>query len=560
MMFLKILKYFITINIFLYHSLVFSKTVENNNFNHRYLSNYFSAQVSHENGNNDLAIQYFNSTKSVLRAYPDYFNKYIETLVLNGKVDKAIEQIKFFNSKDKINNFQKTLLLTVNAIKNGDFESANIQLLNMNRVFVPNSYEQIIFQILKSFNELFLKKEVSEFENYGTLNKILLAFQYCYLEDEKSNKYFSDLINLGTGDYSRYLFFYISNLISKNELELAKKSALKIEPITSTLLILQTKNWLDNSDFDKFSKIFSCNSQNDILSEIFFLIANLYSSEEEYDMSNFYLNISNYLNPKFTFNLSLASENYYIMKKDKELEKILKNFELKDGIYYWYRIKKEFEILNEQKGEEISLSFLMNEIKKIKIKSPKVYFDLGNIYKNFKEYEKSIENYNFALKQLNQDLNSYADILYRRGGSYERMGEYEMADKDLLLSLELNLDQPYVLNYLAYSWLERKINIDQSMKMLLKAHEQRQDDPYITDSVGWAYYLTKDYVSAEKYLKNALLIMPDDPIVNDHYGDVLWKLNMKLQASYYWKAALSFDDAEEELKDDIKNKLLFGLK
>ena len=556
----KILKYFVIINFFLYHSLVFSKTVENNNFNHRYLSNYFSAQVSHENGNNDLAIQYFNSTKSVLRAYPDYFNKYIETLVLNGKVDKAIEQIKFFNSKDKINNFQKTLLLTVNAIRNGDFESANIQLLNMNRVFVPNSYEQIIFQILKSFNELFLKKEVSEFENYGTLNKILLAFQYCYLDDERSNKYFSDLINLGTGDYSRYLFFYISNLISKNELELAKKSALKIEPITSTLLILQTKNWLDNSDFDKFSKIFSCNSQNDILSEIFFLIANLYSSEEEYDMSNFYLNISNYLNPKFTFNLSLASENYYIMKKDKELEKILKNFELKDGIYYWYRIKKEFEILNEQKGEEISLSFLMNEIKKIKIKSPKVYFDLGNIYKNFKEYEKSIENYNFALKQLNQDLNSYADILYRRGGSYERMGEYEMADKDLLLSLELNLDQPYVLNYLAYSWLERKINIDQSMKMLLKAHEQRQDDPYITDSVGWAYYLTKDYVSAEKYLKNALLIMPDDPIVNDHYGDVLWKLNMKLQASYYWKAALSFDDAEEELKDDIKNKLLFGLK
>ena len=221
-------------------------------------------------------------------------------------------------------------------------------------------------------------------------------------------------------------------------------------------------------------------------------------------------------------------------------------------------LKKEFEILNEQKGEEISLSFLMNEINKIKIKSPKVYFDLGNIYKNFKEYEKSIENYNFALKQLNQDLNSYADILYRRGGSYERMGEYEMADKDLLLSLELNLDQPYVLNYLAYSWLERKINIDQSMKMLLKAHEQRQDDPYITDSVGWAYYLTKDYVSAEKYLKNALLIMPDDPIVNDHYGDVLWKLNMKLQASYYWKAALSFDE-EEELKDDIKNKLLFGL-
>ena len=138
-------------------------------------------------------------------------------------------------------------------------------------------------------------------------------------------------------------------------------------------------------------------------------------------------------------------------------------------------------------------------------------------------------------------------------------GECEMADKDLLLSLELNLDQPYVLNYLAYSWLKEKINIDQSMKMLLRAYKQKKDDPYIIDSVGWAYYLTDDCMSAEKYL-NALLIMPDDPIVNDHYGDVLWKLNMKLQASYYWKAALSFDDAEDPLKDDIKNKLLFGLK
>ena len=98
------------------------------------------------------------------------------------------------------------------------------------------------------------------------------------------------------------------------------------------------------------------------------------------------------------------------------------------------------------------------------------------------------------------------------------------------------------------------------MEMLLKAYNQRQNDPYIIDSVGWAYYLTEDYLSAEKYLKNALLIMPEDPIVNDHYGDVLWKLNMKLQANYYWRAALSSKEAEESLKHDISNKLIFGLK
>ncbi len=544
---------------FLYHSSSFSKTSENQNFNHRYLSNYFSALVSHENGDNELAIKYFDSTKSVLRDYPLYFDRYVNSLVLENRVNEAINQIKFFNSKNKVNNFQANLLLTIDAIKNNNFNKVNDYLFDMEKVLIPSTYEQIIFEILKSYNQLFLDKKINEIKNYGKLSEILLAFQYCYLNDEKANNYFADLINLESGDYSRYLFFYLSNLISKKEYDTAKLISIKIEPITSTLLILQSKDWVEKNNYNNFSKIFSCKSENDILAEIFFLISNLYSSQEDYEMSNFYLGISNYLNPKFKFNLSLKSENFYLMKKDLEMKKILKNFGDKDGIYYWYRIKKEFEILKENEGKEKSLSFLNLKLKNLKFESPKVYFDLGNIYKSFKEYHKSIENYNIALKVIDEDSDSYADILYRRGGSYERLKDFEKADKDLLLSLELNPDQPYVLNYLAYSWLERKIKIDQSMQMLLKAYNQKQSDPYIIDSVGWAYYLTKDYELAEKYLKNALLIMPEDPIVNDHYGDVMWKLDMKLQANYYWNAALSSEEAEEKLIEDINNKLLFGL-
>ena len=555
-MYFRILIIIIT---FLYHSSTFSKTSENQNFNHRYLSNYFSAQVSHENGNNDLAIKYFDSTKSILRSYPNYFDKYIESLVLNGNVGEAINQIKFFRSKNKIDNFQTNLLLTINAFKNNNFDKANMHMSSMNSILIPSSYEEIIYQILKSYNNLFSDKKISEIENYGKLTKILLAFQYCYLKDNKSNKYFGELLNLEEGDYSRYLFFYLNNLINQNEFETVKRVSLKIEPITSTLLILQSKNWIEKSKFENFSKIFSCQSETDILAEIFFLISNLYSAQEDYDMSNFYLRISNYLNPKFKFNLSLAAENYYLTNKNIELKKILKNFDNRDSIYFWYRIKKEFEILKNKEGKEKSLDFLNSKIKNLKIKSPKVYFDLANIYKGFKEYRKSIENFNFALEGINEASESYADILYRRGGSYERMKEYEKADKDLLLSLELSPNQPYVLNYLAYSWLERKIKINQSMEMLLNAYHQRSDDPYIIDSVGWAYYLTEDYLMAEKYLKNALLIMPDDPIVNDHYGDVLWKLNMKLQASYYWKVAASSDEADEQLKEIINDKLIFGL-
>ena len=556
-MLLKILFIFLT---FLYHSSVFSKPTDNNNFNQRYLSNYFSAIVSYDNKDNELSLKYFDSTKSIFKDHPKFFDKYISNLVLNNKVREAIKQIKFFKSKNNTDHFQTNLLLTIDSLKNNDFKKTKNHLLNMEKVFTPNTYEQIIYEILKSYNQLFLEKKISKVKDYGKLSQIILAFQHCYLDDDKADNYFVNLINLDGEDYSRYLFFYISNLISKNEIKAAKLVALEIEPIISTLLILQSKSWLDQSKFDNFSSIFSCKSEQDILAEIFFLISNLYSSQEDFDMSNFYLNISNYLNPKFKFNLSLAAENYYLMNKYTQVKKVLKEFNDKDSIYYWYRIKKEFDILKELEGKKNSLKFLNKKIRSLKFKSPKIYFDLGNIYKVFKEYNKSIENYNFALDGISKDSNSYADILYRRGGSYERLKDYKKADNDLLLSLKLNPDQPYVLNYLAYSWLEREIKINRSMEMLLRAYDQKRDDPYIIDSVGWAYYLTEDYISAEKYLKNALLIMPEDPIVNDHYGDVLWKLNMKLQATYYWKAALSSDEAEDRLKESINKKLLFGLK
>ena len=134
-----------------------------------------------------------------------------------------------------------------------------------------------------------------------------------------------------------------------------------------------------------------------------------------------------------------------------------------------------------------------------------------------------------------------------------------LLDEDLLNSLKINPDDAYVLNYLAYSWLERNHKIDDSIKMLEKAHLLKKNDPFILDSVGWAYYLIGDTKKAEYFLKKAIQIMPNDPVVNDHYGDVLWKLNRKIQAKYYWQSVLSFEKTEEDMKKKINIKLLKGL-
>ena len=184
---------------------------------------------------------------------------------------------------------------------------------------------------------------------------------------------------------------------------------------------------------------------------------------------------------------------------------------------------------------------------------------MGNIHKKFKKYDKAIEYYSSVLSKVESNQNAYAEVLFRRGGSYERIGDYKKSDSDLLKSLEINPGEPYVLNYLAYSWLERKHNIEKAIDMLKEAYEQEEDDPYIIDSIGWGYYLIGDYINAEKLLKKAVQLMPDDPVVNDHYGDILWMLDRKLQARYFWKNVLGFDDSDEELKKKINEKLIEGL-
>ena len=140
------------------------------------------------------------------------------------------------------------------------------------------------------------------------------------------------------------------------------------------------------------------------------------------------------------------------------------------------------------------------------------------------------------------------------------MGQYNKSEADLLKSLEIRPGDPYTINYLAYSWLERNHKIKEAIEMLELAYSKNENDPYITDSVGWGYYLTGDYETAEKYLKKAINLMPYDPIVHDHYGDVLWQLNRKIEAKYFWESVLDLEDADEKMKKNVKFKLLNGLK
>ena len=190
----------------------------------------------------------------------------------------------------------------------------------------------------------------------------------------------------------------------------------------------------------------------------------------------------------------------------------------------------------------------------------KMIFDIANFNKNLKRYQDAIDYYDEIISKIDSHSALYSEILYRRGGSYERLGNYSKSDKDLLNSLEIDPDNAYVLNYLAYSWLEREYKIDLAIEMLELAYSIRSNDPYIIDSIGWAYYLVNNFSKAETYLKRAVELMPEDPVVNDHYGDILWKLDRKIQARYFWMNVLNLKETEDKMRIDINIKLLEGLK
>ncbi len=544
----------------LYQTNLFSKITENNNFNQKYLSSYFSALLSYDNQNNQRALKFFNSSKFLLNKHDEFLREYLFSLVENGEILKGIKQIKFAKNKNSSEFFEAKLLLVIENMKKNNFSRAKSNLLELKKFKENGTYEYIIYETIKSYNDLFLNDIIdSDQENFGKLSLITSAFQNCYKNSDKTNDYFINLINTDDGDYSRYIFFYLSNLANEKNFDEMRNISSSIEPLSNSLLISQAKEWIDASKFKKFTKHFSCKSSEDLLAEFFFLISNLYSSQEEYQKSNFYLNISNFLNPKFYFNLALLAENYVYNENFESAKKIYNKFDNNDLVYRWYKIKQIAKIIEEKENKDKALLFVKNEFKKIKNPSIKILFDLANIYKRNKKYIKSIEYYSNILLSLEKNSDTYASILYRRGGSYERLGNYESSDKDLIHSLEINPDAPYVLNYLAYSWLERKYKIDEAIKMLDKAYSQKKDDPYIIDSVGWGYYLIGDYSNAEKYIKKAVILMPDDPIVNDHYGDILWMLDRKLQAKYFWENVLNLDTVEDEIKKKIKDKLINGL-
>lgn len=183
---------------------------------------------------------------------------------------------------------------------------------------------------------------------------------------------------------------------------------------------------------------------------------------------------------------------------------------------------------------------------------------LGNMMRGHSKFKEAIDAYSRALVLMGPTKKAHWSSYYFRGISYERINQWEKAEADLEKALELRPDHPLVLNYLGYSWVEKKLNLERAMNMIRKAVNLRPRDGYIVDSLGWAHYRLGDYENAAKSLERAVDLKPDDPVINDHLGDAYWRVGRKLEATFQWQHAHDLKPEPENLIK-IKLKLKNGL-
>ncbi|MBX7147245.1 MAG: tetratricopeptide repeat protein [Alphaproteobacteria bacterium] len=184
---------------------------------------------------------------------------------------------------------------------------------------------------------------------------------------------------------------------------------------------------------------------------------------------------------------------------------------------------------------------------------------LGEILSNQKLYQQAINAYNKAISQINTPLIGHWNIFYARGIAYERNKQWDKAEEDLQKALVLNPEEPLILNYLGYSWVDRGENLDKALAMLKKAVELDPNNGYIIDSLGWAFFRLKNWEEATKYLEKATELSPSDPTINDHLGDAYWKASRLNEAKFQWQRALLFKPENDQIVL-IQKKLQEGIK
>ncbi len=509
------------------------------------------------------SLKYFKKLQGLESSHTSYATKYLYSLVNSGNLIQAFHFSKKIE-KNNLDNFETDLIIGLYYLKNSKFELSSKYFSKAKKRNYRTILDRYIANTLYVWSNL--KKDDLETATYKiqkldkrfeNLKKIQNVFLNCFFNSKTVHSTFEELISNQKTDFSRYNYFYAKYLEDSGDYVKAKKTIENSIKKYPRNLMLNQYNFYLNFSENNFN--FDCQKETDVIAELLYIAANALSSQSIYPLSNFYLNLSKYLNKDFGAYDTLLAENFFQIEDFSNAKNIYKEMINYGSAFKWHSNKQISKILILEKNKKSSLNLLAKTYNELPFKGVYEIFDYAEFLKNNEEFKDSIKYYSEILQIINKTHPLYPEVTDGRGVAYERVGEWKNAEKDLLASLEVSPNQAYVINYLAYSWIEQGINIQKSLDMLEKANNIKSNDPYIIDSLGWALFKLKRYKESKEYLQIAVKLMPADPTVNDHFGDVLWKNGDEIQARYYWKYVLNLESTEKDLREKIEKKLTKGL-
>ncbi|WP_299642785.1 tetratricopeptide repeat protein [uncultured Ruegeria sp.] len=302
-------------------------------------------------------------------------------------------------------------------------------------------------------------------------------------------------------------------------------------------------------------------SAQDGMAEIFFTVGAALNSEASADYVLLYTRLASFLRPDHVDAILLSAD-------------LLENLQQYDLAVEAYRLVPadsndhhaaelgRAEVLDRSGKTDAAVEVLQN-LASLNPDLPGVHVALADLQRRQENYAAAVASYDTAIALTDSAAGGNWFLHYARGISHERLKHWDQAEADFRRALELNPDQPQVLNYLGYSLVERKEKLDEALDMIERAVAARPDSGYIVDSLGWVLFRLGRYDEAVEHMERAVELMPVDPVVNDHLGDVYWAVGRAREAEFQWSRALSFIDPEdadgEADPDRIRRKIEVGL-
>ena len=274
------------------------------------------------------------------------------------------------------------------------------------------------------------------------------------------------------------------------------------------------------------------------------------------DLGLVYLQLSLYLSPNHPLALLSLADLYESLKKPALAIKVYERVPANSPLHRNAAIQmaSNLDSLDRSDEAEKHLDALIKEHPD----DLEAIMALGNVLRGHKKFAECADVYSKGVALLKEPEKANWVLFYFRGICNERSHQWPKSEADLKKALELFPEQPHVLNYLGYSWIDQGVHLDEGMDMIKRAVQQRPDDGYIVNSLGWAYYRIGNYPEAVKQLERAIELKPEDPTINDHLGDAYWRVGRTLEAKFQWAHARDLKPDPEDLPK-IEAKLKNGL-